>query len=308
MSEFPATTHTLATIVFCSALALLTCSNGAEAPRHPDFPYLLDQPSERFDLPAELREISGLSMCGPDLLAAVNDEQGIIFLLDKWDCKVVERIRFWEGGDYEGIEVVGNDAYVVKSNGHIYQVHDFRTVNPPKVSHFGSFLDKSDDVEALGLWPSANALLIGCKGLLDRPKGAPPARGIFAFDLQTRQLQSQPTFLLDGEALQKALEAYPSACADQRLISRYVEENGDFNFSPSGIAIHPLTGDIYVLSSKGKQLAVLSTNGQVRFVEKLDKKLHPQPEGICFDSDGTLYISNEGKDGPGCIYRFSFRN
>jgi uncharacterized protein YjiK len=28
---------------------------------------------------------------------------------------------------------------------------------------------------------------------------------------------------------------------------------------------------------------------------KMDKSVHRQPEGICFDIDGTLYISNEGK-------------
>lgn len=302
------TTHALLTCTILVVFSLLTCSNDAEAPRHPDFPYLLDEPEQRFDLPAELVEISGLSMCGPDMLAAVNDEQGIIFLLDKHDGKVLERVRFWEGGDYEGIEVVGEDAFVIKSNGNIYEVRNFRSGGEPQVLLHGSFLGKDDDVEALGFWPSANVLLVGCKGLFESADHAAPARAIFAFDLESRQLQQKPIFLIDGHALRQALLDYPDACADQRLLSRYVEEDGEFNFSPSGIAVHPLTGDIYVLSSKGKQLVVLTPEGQIRFVEKLDKKWHPQPEGICFDTDGTLYISNEGRGGRACIYRFSYRN
>ena len=37
----------------------------------------------------------------------------------------------------------------------------------------------------------------------------------------------------------------------------------------------------------------------------LDKKLHAQPEGITFDEEGNLYISNEGKNGIAMLYKYS---
>ena len=39
---------------------------------------------------------------------------------------------------------------------------------------------------------------------------------------------------------------------------------------------------------------------------KLKKKIHEQPEGIVFAQDGTMYISNEGKEGKGKIYKFAY--
>jgi uncharacterized protein YjiK len=78
-------------------------------------------------------------------------------------------------------------------------------------------------------------------------------------------------------------------------------------FSPSAIAVHPITGEIYVTSSKGKLLLVLDRQGRIVHLEKLKKSLHTQPEGICFDADGTMFIANEGKDGKAKIYKFRYR-
>ena len=47
-----------------------------------------------------------------------------------------------------------------------------------------------------------------------------------------------------------------------------------------------------------KVLIVLSSEGKILEMVKLDKNRFPQPEGICFDADGTLYLSSEAKDDP----------
>ena len=52
-------------------------------------------------------------------IVAINDEEGIIYLMDKMTGLVTESISFWDEGDYEGIEVTGNDAWVVKSSGSL---------------------------------------------------------------------------------------------------------------------------------------------------------------------------------------------
>jgi secreted PhoX family phosphatase len=55
----------------------------------------------------------------------------------------------------------------------------------------------------------------------------------------------------------------------------------------------------------GKTLFVLSKEGKLKHIEKLEKEILPQPEGITFDADGTLYIASEGRDGAArlCIFK-----
>ena len=74
---------------------------------------------------------------------------------------------------------------------------------------------------------------------------------------------------------------------------------------PSGIEIHPLNQHIYIITSVGKLLIVLDKKGRLIDVAKLPKKLFKQAEGISFDTNGDLYISNEGVSGRGNILKFT---
>ncbi|MEZ4981635.1 MAG: SdiA-regulated domain-containing protein [Saprospiraceae bacterium] len=84
-------------------------------------------------------------------------------------------------------------------------------------------------------------------------------------------------------------------------------DEGGFTFAlPSAIAQHPITEEFYILSSVGKLLMVLSAEGEINYIEKLDKKILPQPEGICFEKNGTMWISSEGKkSGNGTVLKYN---
>jgi uncharacterized protein YjiK len=69
----------------------------------------------------------------------------------------------------------------------------------------------------------------------------------------------------------------------------------EYDLAPSAIAIHPITEQLFITSSVGKVLMVLNPDGRIDHLQRLDKKLYAQPEGMTFDSDGTLYISTEKK-------------
>ena len=80
-------------------------------------------------------------------------------------------------------------------------------------------------------------------------------------------------------------------------------------FGPSGLAVCPTDGNLYIVASVGKALAVVRPDGSLARVQRLPASRFQQPEGICFDSEGRLYISSEGKNGiPGRIFRFSLSN
>jgi len=81
---------------------------------------------------------------------------------------------------------------------------------------------------------------------------------------------------------------------------------GRIKFQPSAIAIHPFTGNIYLLSNIGRILVVYSGDGELLDVVYLSKDIFSQPEGMCFDKEGDLYISNEANGLGARILCFDF--
>ena len=75
-------------------------------------------------------------------------------------------------------------------------------------------------------------------------------------------------------------------------------------FRPSALAKDPKTSEWYVIASINKILLGLDAEWNDIEAIKLDKKVFPQPEGMVFDRDGDLLISNEGgKTGAGTIVK-----
>ena len=66
-------------------------------------------------------------------------------------------------------------------------------------------------------------------------------------------------------------------------------------FSPSGIAYNESEDLFYLVSSQGKTLIVVNRSSEVIHIYFLNSSVYTQPEGICFDSSGDLFISNEGR-------------
>src|SRR5204863_2389137 len=94
----------------------------------------------------------------------------------------------------------------------------------------------------------------------------------------------------------------------EKLIHFYTKAGAVHTFEPSGIAIHPVTRDLYIISSVGKVLVIISPDGHLSNVIQLNPKVFKQPEGIAFNSKGDLFITNEGKQGKGNILEFNIIN
>ncbi len=270
------------------------------------FAYNLGEPSQTFKLPNELEEISGLGISDDgDALVAVQDEDGKLFFLNRASGEVFAEVDFWKDGDYEGVEMVGSTVYVVKSSGTIYEVKNAGQQGQEVEKH-NFFLDEDNDVEGLAYDRDNNRLLLACKARAGYEKTYTHKKGIYAFSLDTRTLSKEPVYFISLDSINAYLETGPAVRKLEKLVE-FFDPGSDFGFSPSAISIHPITKNIYVASSVGKMLLVLSPSGQIIHIEKLSKKVHPQPEGLCFDNIGTLYISNEGKGDDGLIHRFNYR-
>lgn len=240
-----------------------------------NLPYNFEEPSEKYILPDKLKEISGLSYFKNDQLVCVNDEEGKIFIYDIKEKKIVDKVLFGKDGDYEGVEVVGDEVFVLKSNGKLkgFKIGEAfeREINcsEPEVIEY----------EGLGYDPKSKYLLLVAK---ERVKEVDDKKMIYAYDF-------------DRKVLFKHIAIPEEQVTD--------DANGK-DFKPSGIAVHPKTGQTFIITSSGKKLLILSEKGQKDALISLNPKIYRQPEGICFSPDGDLFISSEGKDGDGYILRF----
>ncbi|MFN8303932.1 MAG: SdiA-regulated domain-containing protein [Saprospiraceae bacterium] len=250
-------------------------------------PYNLKSPQVIHRLSApELKEFSDLSPTErPDELLAIADERGEAFFLDTTG-KILRRVLFRDKGDFEGIEMVGQCIYALKSDGDIFEIGCWDQAKST-VNTYETVLTKKDDTEGLCFDPDRKALLVACKG---DPK-SDTLRGIFAFDLKKKTLNPKPVYTIDPKEV-------------NRLAPWQADEKQDF-FSPSAIAIRPLTNDVYVISTALKRLIVLDyRTGAIKYADYLDKQILPQPEALSFDRNGNLYIGSEGKGGDGLLLRF----
>jgi uncharacterized protein YjiK len=270
------------------------------------FPYKLGKPDQTFEMPDELDEISGLGLSDDgNTLAAVQDEDGEIFLVNRYTGEVQAEIDFWKDGDYEGIEFVGDNIYVVKSSGTIYEV--LRPGGEQQVTNkYNYFLDGDNDVEGLAYDAAHHRLLLACKGSPAHDKAYPGRKGVYAFDLEEKMLQEEPVYFVALDSVRHYLGQSPAIWKLEKLME-FFNPDEEFGFSPSAISIHPLSGYLYMTSSVGKMLLVMQPDGQIVHIEKLNKRVHVQPEGLCFDQKGNLFLSNEGKGTDPVIYRFNYK-
>jgi hypothetical protein len=72
-------------------------------------------------------------------------------------------------------------------------------------------------------------------------------------------------------------------------------------------ARHPINHDWYILSSVNRSLIQLDGNWKIKGYYQLNPSNFRQPEVICFDSAGNMYISNEGAEGSANIQVFTFK-
>ncbi|GHA61939.1 SdiA-regulated domain-containing protein [Pontibacter akesuensis] len=242
----------------------------------------------KWELPAALREVSGIAQLPDNLMACVQDEEGAIYLYDLNTKAVKRKIAFAGPGDYEGIAVDGNTAYILRSDGTLIEVAAFLGPKPEVTTH-ASVLTPEHNTEGLALDKKNNRLLVAGKGF-DTRLG--DNKGIYAFDLGKRKMAQKPVITIP-------LAQKQFAAKGKKKKSKYDV------FQPSSLEIHPKTGELYLLDAVNERLLVLSEAGAIQRAVDLDKGQLMQPEGLSFDSNGAMYIASEGgKKGTGVIVKY----
>lgn len=241
---------------------------------------------QKWDLPAELNEISGITWIGDDRVACVQDEDGVIFIYNLKTSEIESKTRFGNGGDYEGIAVLNSDAYVLRSDGIIFEVSNF-TGKDPRVNKLVTGTNKLNGINLEGLCADSgnNRLILAIKDGKDFREN----KGIYDFDPNQATSGKDPLFMLNSTD----------------PIFKNIKGKKKEKFSPGEIGIHPKTGEYYILDGTNAKLLIAQKDGTLKDLILFRSGDFENPEGLTFNPAGDLYISNEAENGPANILKIS---
>lgn len=255
-----------------------------------DFGFDFERPANVVKLPKKLEEISGLtSWDGKDQVLAVQDEDGELFVVNTQNGAIIQEFSFGKDRDYEGITRNKDTLFVLERDGDIHRFVYEKGKEKYAARKVETAFSYRNDTEGICYDERTNSLLIVPKAEALNPNEANDyRRGIYPYSLDRLTLSPQPYCYVDefavGEVVYGARKPY--------------------RLKPSGIAVDPLTGDIYVIASVGNILVVIDRESDIKHIELLKEKTFRQPEGITFNDAGDLFISSEGRGGKAVIVTF----
>ncbi|MDD3877370.1 MAG: hypothetical protein PHT69_12180 [Bacteroidales bacterium] len=267
--------------------------------------YNLASPDLNIDLPEILHEISGITVIDSVTLACVQDEKGIIFFYNFKSEMIVNQLTFASDGDYEDIARVNNNLYVLRSDGVIFFISDFKTAHSPADSIITGINAKES--EGLCYDSDQNRLLIGCKTKAGNGSEFKDRKAIYAYNLDNMSTSQVPVFNFNLN------EIRDFAQINNIQLPEKTKKNGekiipDIKMRISSIAIHPITKKIFILSAAEYLLFICNANGEIEHIQQLNPLLFNKAEGIAFMPNGDMLISNEGQNNKPRLLRFNHSN
>ncbi len=250
--------------------------------------YDLSKP-EKMILPMVLDEISGLTIGPNNSIWAIQDESSIVYEL-KWpENRVIRRSKYAKNMDVEDILYMEKGLFTLKSNGDIYEISNVFSKEVEAQKHDFPF-DGKRDLEALGHFDEERLILFCKECKMDKDKNVASA---FFFDLKSKKFSMAKDFKLTEKKMRKLLNE---------------ETHYKLTIKPSAVAFNPINEKYYVLSSVGKWLLVMDKFGDYKEFYRLNPRLFKQAEGICFNQEGDMFISNEARDGNANILKFNYKD
>ncbi|MDQ2864014.1 MAG: SdiA-regulated domain-containing protein, partial [Bacteroidota bacterium] len=247
-----------------------------------NFNYDLKNPNHTWKLSPELVEVSGNAWVDKDHLLLIEDTHPNLYLIkiDDKTATLEKNISFakedQEKFDIEDVAYANNTVYALWSHGVLFKITNWQS-DDRSVEKIETSLKKENNTEGLCYDPVTKRLLIACKDDAGLPDEKKSTKAVYEFDMNTQKLIDNPFLIIHKDDFKKIA-------------------GSSVDFNPSAIAVHPITHDVYLLSTRAnKCMAVFTHEGTLKTLQFIDKDLMPQPEGICFSPEGKLYISSEGK-------------
>ena len=241
--------------------------------------YDFSHADKTYVLSDSLKEISGVTHFNKKLLACVEDEHGIVYVFDLEEGHIKRKLEVEPYGDFEGIARVGKEMYLLRSDGTLF-VRSTK-LSSSKVTKY-PFQTSAKNFEGLFYDKKGDRLLLVSREQGQNEKGIP----VYAFDPISKTFNQQPVLYL----------------------TLTETDRKNFVFSPSELAIHPKTGNVFVLSAADHALFVFDNKGKALYTQELNPVDFNKPEGLTFAKNGDLFISNEGQTEKPTILKFVWRH
>lgn len=269
-----------------------------------------------YQMPDDLVEISGVALYqgNSDLIFAEQDEKGKLYWLRPADNKA-NSITFGKDGDFEDLAITDHQVIMLRSDGVLFSF-PLRQNGEFDDAALKSQVKKWKDLILPGEYESLYADVAGQK-LYVLCKDCPVDRHqprVSGYILSMKQeladgengglvlsdLQPIGDFAIDTRQIEVKLAGSPKTPAKTKKVA-------GLRFKPSALSWNGRTKQWFVLSSVNKMLVITDANWQVQEVHLLKPSLFGQPEGMTFDKENNLYISNEGSPPKkGTILKFAF--
>lgn len=236
-------------------------------------------------LPGELDEISGLAYYPKDTsVFAIIDEDAILFKIPLKDPRHLQTWIFGDKEDYEDLVLKENTFYVLVSKGDVKKLRFESGKLLVDEIQFPDGKKSKNEFESLIVDSISQKLQLICKNCLLDKKSRVTVYSV-----------SDSTNAYDTAHVIKLNSLEEKLGADK------------FALRVSGSAVHPLTKDIYMVSSIEKLLVVYDSTYNLKSANFLDPEIYKQPEGITFTPEGDMIISNESA-GKGPANLLLFKN
>ena len=240
---------------------------------------------EKILMKESLLEISGIAFIDQraDTVFSINDEEGRMYT-QPLTGKGLVHTRFAGNGDYEDIAIFREHAFVLRSDGTIFSFPLDSAMILETVTSVSYQLLPKGEYEGLYADEKQQKLYALCKQCKEKKEVLSGHSIVFFSDS-----------LALGEPFQITIQS------DQIKNKK--------NLLPSAFARNTTTGDWFIISSVHKTLWIIDSQWNEKERYALDPKIFIQPEGIAFDHEQNLYISNEGNEiHNGTILKFTFHS
>lgn len=278
----PAVLLMLAVAAPVPAAAVQTAATGTTLGRYD----LTAPPTDRWELPKALVEISGLAFDSAGRLFAHDDEQAIVYQLDPATHRVVKRFSFGRPavrGDFEAIAIVGRQVILATSDGVLYAGREGGDGEAVPYVTQATGVGRDCETEGMAYEPADRALLFVCK--VPRTRALSGHLAVLRWSLDRKALDPRPSLFVK--------------------LSDIAGELKGAAFHPSEIVRVAGSGHYLVLAAQQHAIAELAPDGRVVAVSRLRRGDHRQAEGLALAADGSLLVADEGagRRGTLTVYR-----
>jgi hypothetical protein len=280
-----------ALVVILSVLALTACGKTIKKYESP-VGYDFNAPIKS-EMKDALHEISGNVFYpgSAETIYAIQDEDGKLYFWKNGQPQTLQHLTFGDHGDYEDLGLTKTQVVVMRSDGVLF-IFPFAEVQAGEIKSVKKWKDLLPEGEYESLYVDANngKMIILCKNCSVDKHNTSTVSG---YELQLNE---------DGSPVLKGKFNINTAGI------RKFKPTWEGPLKPSALTYNSRTNEWFILASVNKLLVVTDQNWNIKQVIALNSTLFPQPEGISFDIDNNLYISNEAGSTPkGTVLKFPYK-